>query len=461
MQEETELCKLALKYRSDKCPRRGKHTYTPYYFDIFKNKKAKTKKVLEIGIGKGASLKMWRDFFPNAQIYGADYRTDLQINSERITSFLSDQRRSEHLRHLISNIGGDIDIVIEDGSHRPRDQVSTCLTLMPLLQKNVIYVIEDVYDPSIVERLNKYYEVEVPPIDQPRERYDNRLVVVRHKPPPINLSFFAKDPYRIGHDRHLGRVSSIIRGQQIAYHIGAKLNPTEDYQNDVCIYVKPPWKPGDDFKFEGIRSCLDLVDETGYYELLKNHPEVTVITLSDLNYKIVKRDLPNHKIVNIPQQHCNFERARRRKRKITTVGIIGTIKAFDYLPKGIEEALAKRSIKFIKFSQFTGRQDIIDFYLNIDVQLVWRPYAKKLSNPLKIVNAMSFGVPTIAYDEPCFQEVKGGYIPVTTMEEFLKEFDKLTKTPKLYEKYNTICLKKSEKYHIDKIGQLYKNLTKQ
>ena len=68
MLKETPLCKLALKYRSDKCPKRGKHTYTPYYYDLLKNKKRSTKKVLEIGIGKGASLKMWRDFFPNAKI---------------------------------------------------------------------------------------------------------------------------------------------------------------------------------------------------------------------------------------------------------------------------------------------------------------------------------------------------------------------------------------------------------
>ena len=189
---ETPLCRLALKYRSDKCPARGVHTYTPYYYNLLNDKKASIKKVLEIGVGKGASLKMWRDFFPNAQIYGADYRSDFLIKGDRIESILCDQRRSEHLRKLITQIGTDIDLVVDDGSHRSRDQIFTCLTLMPLLQKGVTYVIEDVADPSIVDKL-KAYVVEVPSLDQPKKRYDNRLVVVRHNSIPSKEIIFYTD----------------------------------------------------------------------------------------------------------------------------------------------------------------------------------------------------------------------------------------------------------------------------
>lgn len=182
--DETPLCKLALKYKSDKCARRGKHTYTEYYYPLFKDKRKAVKKVLEIGIGKGASLLMWRDFFPNAKIYGVDYRPDLLMKRDRIESILCDQRRKEHLLALIGNIGPDIDLIIDDGSHRPRDQIFTCVTLMPLLNKGVTYVIEDVADPSIVERL-RGYDVKTPKIDQSVKRYDNRLVVVRHKSAPL------------------------------------------------------------------------------------------------------------------------------------------------------------------------------------------------------------------------------------------------------------------------------------
>ncbi len=71
----TKLCELAEKYGCDKCPQVG-HPYTPHYYELLKYKDIK--KVLELGIGsretmqwtpdnyqKGASLKMWRDFFPD------------------------------------------------------------------------------------------------------------------------------------------------------------------------------------------------------------------------------------------------------------------------------------------------------------------------------------------------------------------------------------------------------------
>lgn len=123
---------------------------------------------------------MWRDFFPNAKIYGADYRESSLIKRDRIESILCDQRRKPHLYNLIDIIGPDIDLIIDDGSHRPRDQVFTCLNLMPLLRKDVIYIIENVADPAISERLSQY-DVQIPKLDQSVKRYDNRLVVVRHK----------------------------------------------------------------------------------------------------------------------------------------------------------------------------------------------------------------------------------------------------------------------------------------
>lgn len=192
MIKETPLCKLAFKYGSDKCPWFRKHSYTPYYYGLFKNRRKTIKKVLEIGIGwRAASLLMWRDFFPKAKIYGVDYRESYLIKRDRIESILCDQRRKEHLLALIDKIGPDIDLVIDDGSHRPRDQIFTCINLMALFKKGVIYVIEDVADPGIVERF-KGFDVDTPKL-QYVNRYDNRLVAVRHKSGPSKGIIFYTD----------------------------------------------------------------------------------------------------------------------------------------------------------------------------------------------------------------------------------------------------------------------------
>ena len=291
----------------------------------------------------------------------------------------------------------------------------------------------------------------------------------------INISFFAKGAFLNTNPRdkfvyngtkppkgaYIKRLSSTIRADQIAERIGAKLNPESGFENDICIYVKPPYKAGQDFEFAG-KPYLDIVDATGYFELSKKNPHVSVIAASEWNYQLLKRALPN-KIVLIPQQHCNFERQKRTRKQITTVGIIGNYKAFPYLPADLKNRLAERGMKLIEFSEFFTRQDVIDFYMQIDVQIVWRPYFDYrkaiLMNSLKLQNSASFGIPTICYDEPVFEEMSGCYIGVRTLDEFLDQLDILRANPKLYKKYAKRCLEKAEEYHIDKIAELYKNLT--
>lgn len=183
----TELCKLAYKYGTDKCPQ-IKHSYTPFYYELLKNRRRSIKKVLEIGIGpykgrrynkSGASLYMWRDFFPSAQIYGADNRPQTLFEDARIKTYLCDERIKDDLVKLIGNIGSDIDIFVDDGSHELRDQIFTCLTLMPLLQKNVIYIIEDVtFSKKLVKALNEY-ECWIPQIS--KLGGNDQLVIVKNR----------------------------------------------------------------------------------------------------------------------------------------------------------------------------------------------------------------------------------------------------------------------------------------
>lgn len=256
---------------------------------------------------------------------------------------------------------------------------------------------------------------------------------------------------------HLQRVSSMIRGDQITDQIGAKFNPEGGYENDVCIYVKPYVRADQDFVFEGRKAYLDIIDGHNLGQLALKHPEVGVIVCSQADYETMSSVIPN-KIVLIPQHHCNYDRVKRTRTEIKTVGVIGTSGAFPFLPKGLKEELEKRGMELIEFSRFYSRQDIINFYQKIDVQMVWRPYKKLLSNPLKMVNASSFGIPTIALDEKAFKEMAGCYLPVRNFEEFLAALDRLRNSSELYSALSDSCLYKAEEYHIETIGELYKEL---
>ena len=184
----TELCLLAIKYGTDRHPR-SKHSYTPYYYNLFKDKRQLIKKVLEFGDPEHTGLKMWRDFFPNATIFGVENAPgSIYHNEERIRVYRCNQSSKRDLEKLLKKIGSDFDIVIDDGSHVPQDQVLTCLTLMPHLKKSVAYIIEDVINPDIVDRGIRGYSHYTPILKPPRRRfnrrgqpYTNRIIVVRNK----------------------------------------------------------------------------------------------------------------------------------------------------------------------------------------------------------------------------------------------------------------------------------------
>ncbi len=194
MKFDTELCELAFKYGTDKCPQLA-HSYTPFYYHLFADKRESVHKLLEIGVGckevmlgqpnylNGASLYMWRDFFPNAQIYGIDIKKDLVFKKKRMQTFLCSQADPVKLTKLIKKIGSDIDIVIDDGSHRPNDIILSCLTLMPLLKKEVVYVIEDTNKPHaerVMKFLTKNYNLHVMRRSKMTSP-DDRLIVVTNK----------------------------------------------------------------------------------------------------------------------------------------------------------------------------------------------------------------------------------------------------------------------------------------
>ncbi len=274
------------------------------------------------------------------------------------------------------------------------------------------------------------------------------------------ISFFGKPPFVVG---HLRRVSTILRGEQIAARMqNARLNPDSGYENDICIYIKPHIKEGHDFNFEGPRPYLDMVDGWGLQHILDKYPEVPAIVFSDMDVETMSKIVKN-KIVCIPHQHINFERelGSRGQNGIINVGIIGSPTAIDHIPPEIIQGIADRGINLVFNSEMFPRMSVTHYYKRMDVMMVWRPYNATrpgLYNPFKIVNAACFGIPTIALDEAAFKEMEGCYLPVKTVEEFFDRLDALRESRSMYDDISKLCLEKSERYHIDNICKLYNEL---
>jgi demethylmacrocin O-methyltransferase len=144
--EPVTLTALAQETGTDKW---GRHYYTPHYQRHLEHLRDQKIVVLEIGIGGyahtgkgGQSLRMWKHFFPHAQIIGLDIHDKSFVEEERITTYQGSQVDPAVLERIVADHGRP-HVVIDDGSHRPEHIRETFRLLFPLLVDDGVYAIED------------------------------------------------------------------------------------------------------------------------------------------------------------------------------------------------------------------------------------------------------------------------------------------------------------------------------
>jgi|GEM_PF-2142951 len=141
------LTRIAIKHGTDKW---GTHFYTPIYNALFAHLRASRIRLLEIGIGGyaatkigGASLAMWAEYFPNGQIVGIDIAEKKLNLDARIKLFRGSQVDTAFLTRVCDEYG-PFNIVIDDGSHVPKESSVSFHALFPRMADGGLYVIEDV-----------------------------------------------------------------------------------------------------------------------------------------------------------------------------------------------------------------------------------------------------------------------------------------------------------------------------
>lgn len=275
-----------------------------------------------------------------------------------------------------------------------------------------------------------------------------------------NLTFFAKPQFYLERGTvmsrypHLHRTSSLIRGEQIANYLGCKYNPTEGYENDTLVYVKPDPILLDDIP---AGAWIDILDNFYLFKKVRRRPHLNLIFCSQYHYDLFKGRYSN-KSVMIPHHHCNFEREVRPHREIKTVGFIGNKRGIDIAIPEITQRLKDIGLDFVTNYTFRGREDSMEFYRNIDIQLAWKPDDLKEHTPMKITNASSFGIPSVAKRCENYKELDGYYVAVDGgVDEMIQEIEKL-KDPIYYQEWSDKLVKDTERYHISNIAKLYEQL---
>jgi hypothetical protein len=206
--KSNHLSELCDKYGSDKGSMKtsghpykwAPHTYADFMHTRFGHCRSLIRRVFECGLGTnnpslpcsmgiegkpGASLRVWRDYFPDAQIFGADVDKEILFEEERIKTFYVDQTVKASIEEMWRQIGtSDFDLMIDDGLHTYDAGISLFEGSISKLGPLGHYIIEDVrpYDmlryKSYFSRTN--FKVEYVSLYRPRlPLRDNQLLVVR------------------------------------------------------------------------------------------------------------------------------------------------------------------------------------------------------------------------------------------------------------------------------------------
>lgn len=121
-------------------------TILRYMILTFMNHRNKSPRVLEIGVLGGGSLEMWSDYFGvGSKIVGIDINSACKkYERQGISICIGSQNDEKFLRRVVDEYG-PFDIVIDDGSHLSEHQITSFECLFPKMNKNGIYLCEDVH----------------------------------------------------------------------------------------------------------------------------------------------------------------------------------------------------------------------------------------------------------------------------------------------------------------------------
>jgi hypothetical protein len=136
------LLEIAQNTPKHKKPRNILRTYEQYFLPL----RDRSICILEIGVKFGGSLQIWKKYFQKGNVYGIDNKklSCRQGRSRRIQCFCGSQSNIKFLETVIDRIRRKLTIIVDDGSHRMSDQITSFDYLFPYLIGGGYYIIEDI-----------------------------------------------------------------------------------------------------------------------------------------------------------------------------------------------------------------------------------------------------------------------------------------------------------------------------
>lgn len=175
---------------NDRTDKNTTHSYLPLYEKILINKKDTAKNILEIGIYNGGSIKLWSDYFINANVYGLDIMNINDVwdeikNKENIKLYTSTD--AYDINFFTTNfLNKDIkfDFMLDDGPHTLESMISFIKLYSQVMTDDGILIIEDVQSwdwidtliEQVPENLQKF--IKIYDLRPNKNRYDDIVFTI-------------------------------------------------------------------------------------------------------------------------------------------------------------------------------------------------------------------------------------------------------------------------------------------
>ena len=200
---DNPLTELMNKFYSDKGDSNSTHNYTRLYDAMFNSIRKKKLSIFEVGLGSIdenvafhmkysnkkyvplASLKAWREYFVNSEIYGADIDYNIIQNLKNIKTFQVDMMDKISIINMWKEIKKKMDIIIDDGFHSFEANTIFFENSFENLKSNGYYIIEDIHrKPSNIKKFYVYFKsknINFQIVDLPHKKNinDNCLILIK------------------------------------------------------------------------------------------------------------------------------------------------------------------------------------------------------------------------------------------------------------------------------------------
>ena len=126
------------------------HSYLPLYEKLLTSKKETAKRVLEVGIWRGGSIKLWKDFFTNAVVYGVDIIdintvwSEIKNNRGIVLHTSTNAYDNDFVTTNFLNQNIKFDFLLDDGPHTLESMKQFIRLYSQLMADDGILIIEDV-----------------------------------------------------------------------------------------------------------------------------------------------------------------------------------------------------------------------------------------------------------------------------------------------------------------------------